>query len=91
MAMKRYKIKNMTYIGCIIFLILLMLTVNNINGSQQMRQTAENIMSWQLENGGWTKDNPDIFTRTWDGKEKKPSTISRMELHHLEQLIMVRQ
>ncbi len=71
MAMKRYKIKNMTYIGCIILIILLMLTVNNINGSQQMRQTAENIMSWQLENGGWTKDNPDIFTRTWDGKEKK--------------------
>ncbi|WZL82809.1 pectate lyase [Vallitaleaceae bacterium 9-2] len=38
---------------------------------EQICTLADNIMSWQLENGGWSKDMPQIFERQWNKKENK--------------------
>ena len=32
---------------------------------------AKHVMSWQLPSGGWSKDNPDHYTREWNGSERK--------------------
>ncbi len=34
-------------------------------------QGAKYVMSWQLDSGGWSKDNPNHYTRYWNGTEKK--------------------
>ena len=34
-------------------------------------QLADNIMSWQLKNGGWSKDMPQIYERKWNKVEDK--------------------
>ncbi len=39
--------------------------------TEELIETATYIMSWQLDNGGWTKDKPEIYTRLWNGTEDK--------------------
>jgi PelA/Pel-15E family pectate lyase len=39
--------------------------------TEELIEVATYIMSWQLDNGGWTKDKPEIYTRLWNGTEDK--------------------
>lgn len=38
---------------------------------EQICTLADSIMSWQLDNGGWSKDMPQIFKRRWNMQEDK--------------------
>lgn len=64
----------------IIFIVISLLIINmvgyvtladSIFDDVVNEEVAEYIMSWQLDNGGWTKDKDAIFERMWDGSEKK--------------------
>jgi PelA/Pel-15E family pectate lyase len=49
--------------------------INNLLLSNQtpeeMQVLARRIMSWQLDNGGWSKDMPEIYEREWNKREDK--------------------
>ncbi len=45
--------------------------INTFAATSYSSTVGKYIMSWQLDNGGWTKDKPEIFTRYWDGSENK--------------------
>ncbi|MCJ7842092.1 pectate lyase [Lederbergia sp. NSJ-179] len=34
-------------------------------------EKANNLLTWQMEHGGWTKNWPHIYTRPWDGEESR--------------------
>src|SRR5699024_1391686 len=36
---------------------------------------ADNLLTWQMDNGGWTKNWPHIYTRPWDGEEPKSEWV----------------
>lgn len=38
-------------------------------------EQANNLLTWQMDNGGWTKNWPQIYTRPWDGKEPKSEWV----------------
>ncbi|MFC4403033.1 pectate lyase [Gracilibacillus xinjiangensis] len=37
---------------------------------------ANNLLTWQMENGGWTKNWPHIYTRPWDGEEPRSEWVN---------------
>ncbi|MEK5444063.1 MULTISPECIES: pectate lyase [unclassified Fredinandcohnia] len=37
---------------------------------------ADNLLTWQMENGGWTKNWPHIYERPWDGKEPRSEWVA---------------
>ncbi len=66
----------------LVAILVLFMSMNIVSlpveaGTDVNLQVAEYIMSWQLDNGGWSKDNPDMFTRYWDGTEKKAKYYQR--------------
>ncbi len=65
----------------IVAILVLFMAVNLVSvpveaGSESL-QVAKYIMSWQLDNGGWSKDKPEIFTRYWNGTENKAKYYQR--------------
>lgn len=36
---------------------------------------ADNLLTWQMEHGGWTKNWPHIYERPWDGTEPRSEWI----------------
>jgi PelA/Pel-15E family pectate lyase len=40
------------------------------------RVIAENIVSWQMDHGGWTKNDQAKYAKAWDGVEKRSTTIN---------------
>lgn len=36
---------------------------------------ADNLLTWQMENGGWTKNWPHIYTRPWNGTESRSEWV----------------
>nr|WP_062048892.1 pectate lyase [Bacillus sp. JCM 19034] len=44
--------------------------------SQEIVDQANNLLTWQMEHGGWTKNFPHIYTREWDGVEPRSEWIS---------------
>ncbi|WP_053070473.1 pectate lyase [Alkalihalobacillus pseudalcaliphilus] len=39
-------------------------------------QEADNLLTWQMEHGGWTKNFPQIYTRPWDGQEPRSEWVN---------------
>ncbi|KAB8127934.1 pectate lyase [Gracilibacillus oryzae] len=37
---------------------------------------ADNLLTWQMDNGGWTKNWSHIYTRPWDGEEPRSEWIN---------------
>lgn len=37
---------------------------------------ADNLLTWQMDNGGWTKNWPHIYTRPWDGVEPRSEWVN---------------
>ncbi|SER68130.1 pectate lyase, PelA/Pel-15E family [Gracilibacillus ureilyticus] len=37
---------------------------------------ADNLLTWQMDNGGWTKNWPHIYTRPWDGEEPRSEWVN---------------
>ncbi|MFC4386715.1 pectate lyase [Gracilibacillus marinus] len=37
---------------------------------------ANNLLTWQMDHGGWTKNWPHIYTRPWDGEESRSEWVS---------------
>jgi len=37
---------------------------------------ADNLLTWQMEHGGWTKNWPHIYERPWDGKEPRSEWVA---------------
>lgn len=35
------------------------------------KKQAENLVSWQMDHGGWTKSMDEEYSRPWDGQEKR--------------------
>ena len=65
----------------IVAILILFMAVNLVSvpveaGTESL-QVAKYIMSWQLDNGGWSKDKPEIFTRYWNGTENKAKYYQR--------------
>ena len=56
---------------CCLNLMFFIETISVAKKTEELTDMAEYIMSWQLNNGGWTKDKQEIYLRLWDGKEKK--------------------
>ncbi len=52
-------------------------TVNAFASTEPSLQVAKYVMSWQLESGGWSKNNPEHYTRYWNGVEKKAAYYQR--------------
>ncbi|WP_202076524.1 pectate lyase [Caldalkalibacillus salinus] len=46
-----------------------------IEYDQSTVDAAENLLTWQLEHGGWTKNFPHIYTRPWDGEEPRSEWV----------------
>ncbi|MDG5786635.1 pectate lyase [Evansella sp. AB-P1] len=44
---------------------------DEIEFDQSTVDAAENLLTWQLEHGGWTKNFPHIYQRPWDGEEPR--------------------
>lgn len=38
---------------------------------EDMKKEANNLVSWQMDHGGWTKSMEKEYSRLWDGKEKR--------------------
>ncbi len=38
---------------------------------EEAKKQAKNLVSWQMDHGGWTKSMEDEYSRPWDGKEKR--------------------
>ncbi|WP_205418625.1 pectate lyase [Paraliobacillus sediminis] len=38
-------------------------------------QEADNLLTWQMDHGGWTKNWPQIYTRAWDGVESRSEWV----------------
>ncbi|MGP4038471.1 pectate lyase [Gracilibacillus sp. D59] len=38
-------------------------------------EKADNLLTWQMEHGGWTKNWPHIYTRPWDGEESRSEWV----------------
>ncbi len=62
--------------GFIAFIWLLLSTTTMEGGDESENELTEVeigkfIVSWQLDNGGWTKDKEEIYLRYWDGAEPK--------------------
>ena len=65
----------------LVAILVLFMAVNLVSvpveaGTESL-QVAKYIMSWQLDNGGWSKDKPEIFTRYWNGTENKAKYYQR--------------
>lgn len=44
---------------------------------QQSIEQADNLLTWQMDHGGWDKNRSDTdYTRPWDGVERKSSSYS---------------
>ncbi|WP_198663172.1 pectate lyase [Paraliobacillus zengyii] len=41
----------------------------------QAIEEADNLLTWQMDHGGWTKNWPQIYTRPWDGLESRSEWI----------------
>ncbi len=39
-------------------------------------EEADNLLTWQMEHGGWTKNWPHIYTRPWDGEESRSEWVN---------------
>ncbi|WP_018930363.1 pectate lyase [Gracilibacillus lacisalsi] len=39
-------------------------------------EEADNLLTWQMDHGGWTKNWPHIYTRPWDGKESRSEWVN---------------
>ncbi|GAB2565579.1 pectate lyase [Gracilibacillus alcaliphilus] len=39
-------------------------------------QEADNLLTWQMEHGGWTKNWSHIYTRPWDGEESRSEWVN---------------
>ncbi|WP_083652540.1 pectate lyase [Bacillus sp. MRMR6] len=37
----------------------------------ELKEQANNLVSWQMDHGGWTKGMESQYSRPWDGKEKR--------------------
>ncbi|MDL4839809.1 pectate lyase [Aquibacillus rhizosphaerae] len=47
----------------------------------QAIEEANNLLTWQMEHGGWTKNWPHIYQREWDGQESRSEWVDNgMEL-----------
>ncbi|GAE28854.1 pectate lyase [Halalkalibacter hemicellulosilyticus] len=44
--------------------------------NQDIVDQANNLITWQMEHGGWTKNFPHIYTREWDGVESRSEWVS---------------
>lgn len=38
---------------------------------EEAKKRAENLVSWQMDHGGWTKSMDNEYSRLWDGQEKR--------------------
>ncbi|SFL43446.1 pectate lyase, PelA/Pel-15E family [Gracilibacillus orientalis] len=38
-------------------------------------EEADNLLTWQMDHGGWTKNWPHIYTRPWDGEESRSEWV----------------
>ncbi|SHM52466.1 pectate lyase [Gracilibacillus kekensis] len=38
-------------------------------------EEADNLLTWQMEHGGWTKNWSHIYTRPWDGEESRSEWV----------------
>ena len=38
---------------------------------EEAKKRAENLVSWQMDHGGWTKSMDEEYSRPWDGQEKR--------------------
>lgn len=47
------------------------LSESRINKEARRLFGARNLMSWQIESGGWGKNIKDSYYRTWNGEEKR--------------------
>lgn len=55
----------------LLVLFLLLFFAPSATASNSSIEEATNLISWQMDHGGWSKDMPQIYTRQWDGTESK--------------------
>lgn len=55
----------------LLVLLLLLFSAPSATASNSIIEEATNLISWQMDHGGWSKDMPQIYTRQWDGTESK--------------------
>lgn len=42
---------------------------------EEMKEQADNLVSWQMDHGGWTKSMEEEYSRPWDGEEQRSKQL----------------